>query len=83
MVKSWLNLEEKVVIVTGGANGIGNHIAEGIKNCGAKVIICDLNVKNRQKINNIECIQCDVTKKIVLILWLKPFIKNTGKLMHL
>ena len=50
MVKSWLNLEGKVVIVTGGANGIGNHIAEGIKNCGAKVIICDLNVKTDRKL---------------------------------
>ncbi|MCI9353465.1 MAG: SDR family oxidoreductase [Firmicutes bacterium] len=80
MVKSWLNLEEKVVIVTGGANGIGNHIAEGIKNCGAKVIICDLNVKNRQKINNIECIQCDVTKKDSVDTMVKTIYQKYGKI---
>ena len=27
----WLNLEGKVVIVTGGASGIGNHVVSTLK----------------------------------------------------
>lgn len=40
---SWLGLEEKVFIVTGGASGIGRAVAEELLNDGAKVAICDIN----------------------------------------
>lgn len=63
MEKSWLGLQDKVVIVTGGAAGIGKHIASCINECGAEVIICDLNVKDGDKVDGMECVQCDVTKK--------------------
>lgn len=63
MEKSWLDLESKVVIVTGGAAGIGKHIASVISDCGAIVIICDRNVKDGQMIDGMDCLQCDVTNK--------------------
>lgn len=41
-----MNLLDKIVLVTGGSNGIGLSIAEASKEKGAKVIICGRN-KNR------------------------------------
>lgn len=43
MGKSWLCLENKTVIVTGGASGIGKAITQEFLNIGANVVICDLN----------------------------------------
>ncbi len=40
---SWLNLENKVVIVTGGASGIGKTVAEGFLAQGCKVVVSDMN----------------------------------------
>lgn len=40
---SWLGLEGKVFIVTGGASGIGRAVAEELLSDGAKVAICDMN----------------------------------------
>lgn len=45
MVESWLRLEGKTVIVTGGASGIGKAIAEEYLNNGANVVVCDVNPK--------------------------------------
>ena len=38
---SWTNLEGKVVIVTGGAAGIGLAVTQGFVEVGAKVMIAD------------------------------------------
>ena len=42
--KEWyvMNLTDKVAIVTGGSNGIGEAIANKLKELGAKVIIFDI-----------------------------------------
>ena len=37
MSESWLNLEGKTVIVTGGASGIGKAVAQGFLNAGSDV----------------------------------------------
>lgn len=42
MEKSWLDLENKTVIVTGGASGIGKAVAQEFLNLGANVVVCDL-----------------------------------------
>ena len=45
MNTSWLELEGKVAIVTGGASGIGLSIADELRKNGAKVVVSDLNVE--------------------------------------
>lgn len=42
MEKNWLELEDKVVVVTGGASGIGKAVVEEFLRNGAYVIICDM-----------------------------------------
>ena len=43
MNQSWLGLEGKVVIVTGGASGIGYAIVKEMLADGANVVVCDMN----------------------------------------
>lgn len=43
MGKTWLELEGKTVIVTGGASGIGKAVAQEYLNNGANVAVCDMN----------------------------------------
>ncbi|MBA4601002.1 SDR family NAD(P)-dependent oxidoreductase [Thermoactinomyces sp. AMNI-1] len=63
MSDSWLHLEGKVAIVTGGASGIGRHITNELISNGVKVVVADLNVKEGVKLTNPYYLKCDVTKK--------------------
>lgn len=42
MEKSWLGLDGKTVIVTGGASGIGKSVCQEFLNIGANVVVCDV-----------------------------------------
>lgn len=63
MSSSWLGLEGKVAIVTGGASGIGLNITNGLINNGAKVVVADLNGEEGPQSNGAYFIKCDVTSK--------------------
>ena len=39
---SWLNLKDKVAIVTGGASGIGKAVCQGLAEVGATVVVADI-----------------------------------------
>jgi sorbitol-6-phosphate 2-dehydrogenase len=43
MEQSWLRLENKTIIVTGGASGIGYAIAQELLSNDANVVVCDMN----------------------------------------
>lgn len=45
METTWLNLEGKTVIVTGGASGIGRAVVEELLADGANVAVCDMNLQ--------------------------------------
>ena len=61
MDKSWLELEGKVVIVTGGASGIGKHVVERLLDVGADAVIVDMNVETGAELHGAYCVQCNVT----------------------
>lgn len=63
MNESWLGLEGKVAIVTGGASGIGQHIVENLVKNGAQVVVSDLNTETGKRDNGAFHIQCDVTNR--------------------
>lgn len=63
MKSSWLGLEGKVAIVTGGASGIGQSIAKALLENGAKVVVSDLAVEDGEQADGFYYVKCDVTKK--------------------
>ena len=61
-------LKDKVAIVTGAGQGIGEGIAKKLADEGAKVIVSDLNEENAQKVatkigQNAIAFKCDVSIK--------------------
>jgi sorbitol-6-phosphate 2-dehydrogenase len=47
---SWLNLEGKVAIVTGGASGIGRAVCEGLAEVGVSVAVADVDGPGAKKV---------------------------------
>ena len=62
MPDTWLGLEGKVVIVTGGASGIGKNISKELARVGAKVAVSDLSVETgTDPDTGIFNVKCDIT----------------------
>jgi sorbitol-6-phosphate 2-dehydrogenase len=62
MPNTWLGLEGRVVIVTGGASGIGKNISAELVRVGAKVAVSDLSVETGiDPVSGILNVACDVT----------------------
>lgn len=61
MAQGWLGLEGRVVIVTGGASGIGKHVVSTLQAAGASPVIVDVTVETGQEIDGAYCVKCDVT----------------------
>jgi len=80
MDNSWLNLEGKVAIVTGGSSGIGYSIAKELINNGAKVIISDLVGEEGPQADGSYLIKCDVTNKESVEKMVSKTVAEFGKI---
>ena len=80
MNSSWLDLEGKVAIVTGGASGIGLNITNGLINNGVKVVVADLNGEEGQQPNGSYFIKCDVTSKESVYFTVRKTVELFGSL---
>ncbi len=61
-MSNWLNLDGKVVIVTGASSGIGKSVLDALLQLNAKVANFDLQ-DNNTKHENLLFVPCDVTKR--------------------
>lgn len=46
---SWLSLEEKTAIVTGGASGVGRAVCKGLAEAGAALVVADVDAEGAQQ----------------------------------
>ena len=78
---NWLELEDKVAVVTGAAGGIGRAIATKFIAAGAQVTILDINadavVQAARDIGAIG-IQCDVTQEVDVARTVEMVARNMG-----
>lgn len=61
MNENWLNLDGAVVVVTGGASGIGKHVVDTLVKVGAQAVVVDMNVQTGEQMDGAYCVQCNVT----------------------
>ena len=80
MSKNWLELDGEVVIVTGGASGIGKHVATTLRDAGAVPVIVDVNVSTGEEIEGMFCVKCDVTSKESVDAMVQTVVDKYGKL---
>lgn len=83
MNSSWLDLEGKTVIITGGASGIGLATVNEFLADGANVVIADMN-PNAPELNSANgdyiYVHCDITKKDDVDNVVKETLKKYGKI---
>jgi len=86
---SWLNLEGKVAIVTGGACGLGRAVCEGLAEVRAKVVVADVNAEGAQKVaaklkkkfdGNCIATATDVTNKASIDAMIKTALDGFGSI---
>lgn len=80
MDQGWLGIEGKVAIVTGGASGIGKHVATTLKDAGAVPVIFDVSVETGDEVEGIYCIKCDITSKESVDAAVQTTVEKFGKI---
>jgi NAD(P)-dependent dehydrogenase (short-subunit alcohol dehydrogenase family) len=76
-----MKIKDSVILITGGASGIGEDMAITYSKQGAIVYICDLNIEKGKKImkesnGKIMFIECDTTDENNVIDMFKIIVKN-------
>lgn len=76
----WLDLKDKVVVVTGGASGIGKSICKEFYRQKSTVIIIDKQVGENVKTEYGYCMHCDITNHQEVVDTMQTIMKNYGKI---
>ena len=81
MSNKWIDLKDKVVIVTGGSMGLGEKMVENLSSNGAKVVSVDL-VDNPEHQNNpnIITVKCDISDKQSVEQMVEEVYEKTGRI---
>ena len=80
-MEKWMDLSGKVMIVTGGSQGIGEHVVKTLRNNGAAVVVADLrNNETFEKDENIFFVECNVADKKSVDSMMEQVIKKYGKI---
>ena len=80
-----MKIENKIILITGGASGLGEHMAKYFHELKAIVYICDLQQEKGEKIEKetnkeIRFIKCDVTKEDEVKYMIAQIKKEKGRL---
>jgi sorbitol-6-phosphate 2-dehydrogenase len=78
MNSSWLNLENKNVIVTGGAKGLGYAIVRELLEDGANVAVCDLYPESPELADKVFYVQADVSNRNSVEAMVQAVLKRYG-----
>ncbi len=81
-MNNWLDLNGKVIVVTGGANGIGRAVVEELLGDGANVVVCDIVREVPRFLNengqNMLYVKTDVTSKAEVDAMLEAAVARFG-----
>ncbi len=80
MAENWLGLDGKIVLVTGGASGIGRATANSIKAGGATVVIADMTVETGDEVDGMYCIKCNVTDPAEVSSMVDTIVEKYGRI---
>ncbi|MFX3619214.1 MAG: SDR family oxidoreductase [Sporolactobacillus sp.] len=81
MDQSWLHLKNKVILITGGASGIGKHITQAVTEAGAQTVICDIHVQTGEiEPNGAYSVQMNVTSKESVEAMIQLVLKKFGRI---
>ncbi|TWT07690.1 SDR family oxidoreductase [Planococcus sp. CPCC 101016] len=80
MTKAGIQLDGKVIIITGGNSGIGEQIAKQLQKNGASIVVADLHVETGLQENGIFTVQCNVTNKDSVDNLVKSTLEMYGKI---
>jgi NAD(P)-dependent dehydrogenase (short-subunit alcohol dehydrogenase family) len=80
-----MKIDQSVILITGGASGLGENIAKYFSKLNAIIYICDLNIEGGKKIeqesdNKIKFIYCDVTNEEQVIEMITRIKNESGRL---
>lgn len=77
---NWLDLKNKVIIVTGGETGIGNTIVRKLNTLSAKVISADISATHEITEDGVFHVPCDVSSKESVDVMVETVVKTYGKI---
>ena len=79
-MSNWLGLDGKVILVTGGASGIGKATAESLKDAGAVVVVADMSVETGDELDGMYCIHCNVADPAEVTAMVDHVVEKYGRI---